>query len=46
MRPGATRPDIWKSRPADLLGYSAEEIVDSYAKDVIGNSHHYDTLPG
>ena len=29
-----------------LLGYSAAEIADLYAKDVIGNSHHYDTLPG
>ena len=30
----------------NLLGYSKEEIAELYAKDVIGNSHHYDTLPG
>ena len=29
-----------------LLGYSTEEIADLYAKEVIGNWHHYDTLPG
>jgi crotonobetainyl-CoA:carnitine CoA-transferase CaiB-like acyl-CoA transferase len=29
-----------------LLGYSKEEIADLYAKEVISNSHHYDTLPG
>src|SRR5256712_6588341 len=30
----------------DLLGYSAAEIAQLYAQDVIGNSDHYDTLPG
>ena len=30
----------------DLLGYSKEEIAKLYANDVIGNSDHYDTLPG
>jgi len=30
----------------DLLGYSEEEIATLYANDVIGNSDHYDTLPG
>ncbi len=29
-----------------LLGYSAEEIAKLYANNVIGNSDHYDTLPG
>ena len=29
-----------------LLGYSKDEIADLYAKEVISNSHHYDTLPG
>jgi formyl-CoA transferase len=29
-----------------LLGYSAAEIADLYAKDVIGNWDHYDTVPG
>jgi crotonobetainyl-CoA:carnitine CoA-transferase CaiB-like acyl-CoA transferase len=29
-----------------LLGYSKDEIADLYGKDVIGNFHHYDTLPG
>ena len=29
-----------------LLGYSADEIAQLYASDVIGNSHHYDTLSG
>ena len=29
-----------------LLGYSEEEIKKLYANDVIGNWHHYDTLPG
>jgi len=29
----------------NLLGYSKEEIAELYAKDVIGNSHYYDTLP-
>ena len=29
-----------------LLGYSEEEIAKLYANDVIGNSDHYDTLPG
>ena len=29
-----------------LLGYSADEIARLYANDVIGNSHHYDTLSG
>jgi crotonobetainyl-CoA:carnitine CoA-transferase CaiB-like acyl-CoA transferase len=28
-----------------LLGYSAAEIADLYAKDVIGNWDHYDTVP-
>ena len=28
----------------NLLGYSKEEIAELYAKDVIGNSHYYDTL--
>jgi CoA:oxalate CoA-transferase len=28
-----------------LLGYSAAEIADLYAKEVIGNWHHYDTVP-
>ena len=28
-----------------LLGYSAAEIADMYAKDVIGNFDHYDTVP-
>jgi crotonobetainyl-CoA:carnitine CoA-transferase CaiB-like acyl-CoA transferase len=30
----------------DLLGYSKEEIAKLYASDVIGNSHHYETLAG
>jgi len=30
----------------DLLGYSKDEITDLYAKDVIGNWDHYDTVPG
>jgi len=29
-----------------LLGYSGDEIAKLYAGDVIGNRHHYDTLPG
>ena len=29
-----------------LLGYSKAEIADLYAKDVIGNRDHYDTVPG
>jgi len=29
-----------------LLGYSEAEIKKLYANDVIGNSHHYDTLSG
>src|SRR5262249_33235287 len=29
-----------------LLGYSEEEIAKLYANDVIGNRHHYDTIPG
>jgi len=29
-----------------LLGYSKDEIARLYASDVIGNSDHYDTLPG
>ncbi len=29
-----------------LLGYSAAEIADLYAKGVIGNWDHYDTVPG
>jgi crotonobetainyl-CoA:carnitine CoA-transferase CaiB-like acyl-CoA transferase len=30
----------------DLLGYSREEITQLYANNVIGNAHHYDTVPG
>ena len=30
----------------DLLGYSKEEIARLYAAEVIGNSHHYETLAG
>ena len=29
-----------------LLGYSEAEMADLYAKDVIGNWDHYDTVPG
>jgi crotonobetainyl-CoA:carnitine CoA-transferase CaiB-like acyl-CoA transferase len=29
-----------------LLGYSKDEIAKLYASDVIGNRHHYDTVPG
>lgn len=29
-----------------LLGYSQEEITGLYEKNVIGNWHHYDTVPG
>jgi crotonobetainyl-CoA:carnitine CoA-transferase CaiB-like acyl-CoA transferase len=29
-----------------LLGYSAAEIADLYAKNVIGNWDHYDSVPG
>ena len=29
-----------------LLGYSSAEIGELYANGVIGNTHHYDTLPG
>jgi crotonobetainyl-CoA:carnitine CoA-transferase CaiB-like acyl-CoA transferase len=29
----------------DLLGYSKDEIADLYAKEVIGNWDHYDTVP-
>jgi hypothetical protein len=28
-----------------LLGYCEAEIADLYAKDVIGNWDHYDTVP-
>jgi crotonobetainyl-CoA:carnitine CoA-transferase CaiB-like acyl-CoA transferase len=31
---------------AGLLGYSKDEIADLYAKDVIGNWDHYNTVPG
>ena len=30
----------------DLLGYSKDEIAQLYASGVIGNAHHYDTVPG
>jgi crotonobetainyl-CoA:carnitine CoA-transferase CaiB-like acyl-CoA transferase len=30
----------------DLLGYSKDEIAKLYADGVIGNSDHYDTVPG
>ena len=30
----------------DLLGYSKDEIARLYADNVIGNSHHYETLAG
>jgi formyl-CoA transferase len=29
-----------------LLGYSKQDIAELYAKEVIGNFDHYDTLPG
>ncbi len=29
-----------------LLGYSEEDIAKMYANNVIGNWHHYDTVPG
>jgi hypothetical protein len=29
-----------------LLGYSDDEIKKLYVDDVIGNVHHYDTVPG
>lgn len=49
IRRSAARPKVGEHNEevlGGLLGYSEEEIAKLYANDVIGNWHHYDTLPG